>query len=51
MHAFWQETDPQGRTNEMTHFLQDMAIAGGALVLLGVFTGDLVGLTITGPLL
>ncbi|MEV0170389.1 DoxX family protein [Streptomyces sp. NPDC050803] len=53
MHAFWKETDAQARQMEMTHFQKDMALAGAALMLLGLIAhagGDL-GLTVTGPLL
>ncbi len=51
MHAFWKETDPMARQNEMTHFLKDLSLAGGSLVLFTLFasTSDL-GLTLTGPL-
>jgi uncharacterized membrane protein YphA (DoxX/SURF4 family) len=31
MHAFWKETDPAARMNEMAHFMKDMAMAGAAL--------------------
>jgi uncharacterized membrane protein YphA (DoxX/SURF4 family) len=31
MHAFWKETDPGARMNEMAHFLKDLALAGAAL--------------------
>lgn len=52
MHAFWRETDPQTRMNEMIHFLKDMSLAGAALMLLALisYTGRELGLTITGPL-
>lgn len=33
MHAFWKETDPQARMNQMTHFLKNMALAGTALLI------------------
>jgi putative oxidoreductase len=33
MHAFWRETDEQTKANQMAHFMKNMAIAGGALVL------------------
>ncbi len=51
MHAFWQEPDPPTRVNEMNHFFKDIASAGAALVLLGVYSSEAIGLTITGPLL
>jgi len=33
MHAFWKETDPAARTNEMAHFMKDLAMAGAALLI------------------
>lgn len=36
MHAFWRVEVPQERQAEMTDFLKNGALAGGALVLLGV---------------
>ncbi|MCU4748178.1 DoxX family protein [Streptomyces sp. G-5] len=52
MHAFWKESDPGTRQNEMTQFLKDISLAGAALALLGLFAiaGHKVGLTFTGPL-
>lgn len=32
MHAFWNETDPERRTNELINFTKNMALVGGALV-------------------
>ncbi len=32
-HAFWKETDPMAKTNEMGHFMKNMALAGAALLL------------------
>jgi uncharacterized membrane protein YphA (DoxX/SURF4 family) len=52
MHAFWKESDAQARQLEMTQFMKDMALCGGALILLYLaweFGGD-AGLTITDPL-
>jgi putative oxidoreductase len=51
MHPFWKETDPAGRMNEMTHFNKDLALAGGALAFLALFSLDDLGFTLTGPLL
>jgi putative oxidoreductase len=31
MHAFWKETDPQARMNEMINFTKNMALVGGAM--------------------
>jgi putative oxidoreductase len=52
MHAFWKETDQQGRMNETIQFNKDLALAGAALMLFALFSyaGDDLGLTITGPL-
>jgi len=52
MHGFWRERDPQARMNETTQFSKDIALAGASLMLFAFFsfTGDDLGLTITGPL-
>jgi putative oxidoreductase len=52
MHAFWRETDEQTKANQMAHFMKNMALAGGALVLFYTYNqlqGD-AGLSITDPL-
>lgn len=36
MHDFWTVGDPEARQQELTHFLKNAALAGGALVLLAV---------------
>ena len=36
MHRFWAETEPQTRQVEMAQFYKNVAIAGGALILLAV---------------
>lgn len=36
MHDFWRDEDPQARMNNMINFLKNMALAGGALALMGV---------------
>ncbi len=33
MHAFWKETDPMAKQNEMAHFLKTLALAGAALLM------------------
>lgn len=33
MHAFWRDTDPAVRQNEMGHFMKDLALAGAALLI------------------
>ena len=37
MHAFWREQDPQTQQNQLAHFMKNMALVGGALVLFYVF--------------
>jgi putative oxidoreductase len=51
MHPFWRETEAMPRQMEQTQFSKDLALAGAALMLFGLFViaGDQVGLTITGP--
>ena len=36
MHDFWRVQDPQQRSNEMINFMKNLALAGGALALMGV---------------
>lgn len=36
MHDFWRNEDPNERMNNMTAFLKNLALAGGALALMGV---------------
>jgi putative oxidoreductase len=52
MHAFWRETDEQMKANQMAHFLKNMALAGGALILFYAYNQlqGAAGLTITDPL-
>jgi uncharacterized membrane protein YphA (DoxX/SURF4 family) len=52
MHAFWKEQDPMQRQTQMSHFLKNTAMLGGALVIFYAFNqlqGD-AGLSITDPL-
>jgi putative oxidoreductase len=52
MHGFWKETDPQQQMNQMAHFMKNVAMIGGALVLFYAWNqlqGD-AGLSITDPL-
>ena len=52
IHRFWIDKEPMARQMEMTQFFKDLALAGGALVLLYLaweLEGDL-ALTITDPL-
>ena len=36
MHNFWRDEDPETRNNNMINFMKNMALAGGALALMGV---------------
>jgi putative oxidoreductase len=36
MHDFWRNEDPNERLNNMTAFMKNLALAGGALALMGV---------------
>jgi putative oxidoreductase len=36
MHDFWRNEDPNERMNNMTSFMKNLALAGGALALMGV---------------
>jgi putative oxidoreductase len=52
MHAFWRETDPMQRQNQLVNFLKNTGLLGGALVLFYVWNqlqGD-AGLSLTDPL-
>ncbi|MFC9896014.1 DoxX family protein [Nocardia sp. NPDC127579] len=51
MHAFWKESDPEAKQNQMVQFNKNLALIGAALMLFAFFahTPEL-GLTITGPL-
>jgi uncharacterized membrane protein YphA (DoxX/SURF4 family) len=52
MHPFWREQDPQMQQNQMAHFMKNMALVGGALVLFYAFNQlqGHAGLSITDPL-
>jgi putative oxidoreductase len=52
IHHFWTDEDPQQRQNEMTQFMKDMALAGGALLAFAYFVtvGDAAPFQITGNL-
>jgi uncharacterized membrane protein YphA (DoxX/SURF4 family) len=36
MHDFWRNEDPNERTNNLANFAKNLALAGGALALMGV---------------
>lgn len=52
MHAFWKLSEPMERQQDQVHFLKDIALAGAALMLFGLFQqfGEGLDLMITGPL-
>lgn len=52
MHGFWGETDAQAKQMEQVMFMKDIALLGGALILLYLAWefGNDAGLTITDPL-
>ena len=35
-HRFWEETDPQQRTNETVHFARNMALVGAAMMMMQI---------------
>lgn len=37
MHAFWRFDDPQMRANQFAHFMKNLAVVGGALVIFWAF--------------
>ncbi|MEV6280886.1 DoxX family protein [Nocardia sp. NPDC051832] len=51
MHAFWKETGPEAKQQQMIQFNKNLALIGAALMLFAFFahTPEL-GLTVTGPL-
>ena len=51
MHAFWKETDPQQQANQMAHFMKNVSMIGGALVLFYAWNQlqEDAGLSITDP--
>ena len=52
VHHFWTDEDPQVQTVEMSMFMKNLSMAGGALILFAITRvfGDALGFTITGPL-
>lgn len=36
MHDFWRTEDPEQKMNDMINFMKNMALAGGALTLMGI---------------
>ena len=52
IHHFWTDTDEMTKQVEMSMFMKNLSIAGGAIILFGFATaaGSSLGLTITEPL-
>jgi len=52
MHAFWKEQDQQAMQNQFAHFMKNVAMAGGALVIFWAYnqTQGEAPLSITDPL-
>jgi putative oxidoreductase len=50
-HRFWEETDPMVKQVEMSHFMKNLSLTGGALVLFSFFareySGDFLAYTMT----
>jgi putative oxidoreductase len=53
MHPFWKETDPQAKMGQQVHFLKNLGLAGGLLVLFYAYyrLGGDAALSATKPLL
>lgn len=52
MHAFWREQEPMMAQNQMAHFMKNIGLAGGALLVIAVFSGvPNLGLVLTDPLI
>ena len=47
MHAFWKEEDPMAKQTENVMFMKNIALAGGSLVLLWVFSQSDLPFTVT----
>ena len=52
MHAFWKEQDPQAEQVQMAMFMKNIALIGGALIVLFLYDayGDDAPVSLTGPL-
>ena len=52
IHHFWTDQDPMQRQMEMTQFMKDIALTGGALILFVLYAGfgDELGFQIVDPL-
>ena len=42
-HQFWRETDPRSKQMEMSHFMKNIALTGGAVLLFQFFARDTLG--------
>ena len=50
-HRFWEETDEMAKQTEMAHFMKNLSLIGGALILFSFFAregSDAVPYTLTG---
>ena len=52
VHHFWTDEDEMTKQIEMTNFMKNLSITGGALLAFALFAtaGDDIGLTVTGSL-
>jgi len=53
MHAFWKEADSQAQQMQMAMFMKNVALTGGALIILFLYDayGEDAPVSLTGPLL
>ena len=53
MHAFWKEQDEAVQQVQLAHFMKNISLAGGALIILFIYDayGDDAPVSLTGPLL
>lgn len=51
MHNFWAERDASSRMQEQIHFMKDLALAGGGLVIFVLYAAYGAGLTLVDPVL
>ncbi|MEM9033649.1 MAG: DoxX family protein [Actinomycetota bacterium] len=53
IHPFWKETEPEAQQLEMTQFMKNLSMAGGALVIFAMFggAGDVLDFVITDPVI
>ncbi|RJQ77783.1 DoxX family protein [Pseudonocardiaceae bacterium YIM PH 21723] len=49
-HNFWTVADPQAKQGEQAQFMKNIALAGAALLVFVLYSKDVIGWTVTGPL-